>query len=254
MEKMKRYAVYYAPAPGAFADAAASWLGWDPGLSAPVPQPDLGLDLATLTADPRKYGFHGTIKPPFRLAEGLDFAALYSATAAMARTLPAIEMPGLQFLDLDGFLALVPQGDTSALTNLAAKVVEILDPLRAPLTAAEIARRRPDRLTPRQRYLLDQFGYPYVMEEFRFHLTLSGNLSPQDQATLRPLAAAHFAGRLPQPFRLSDLCLFGEAEDGRFHLLHRYPLARSAASSRPTPTSGVPSLAMSITGKPSGTS
>ena len=226
MEKMKRYAVYYAPEPGPFAEAAARWLGWDPALGALVPQPDLGLDLdlAAMTADPRKYGFHGTIKPPFRLAEGLGFNDLYEATATMARTLPAIQMPCLQFLDLEGFLALVPQGDTTALTDLAAKVVELLDPLRAPLTEAEIARRRPERLTPRQRDLLDQWGYPYVMEEFRFHLTLSGNLSPQDHATLRPLAEAHFAGLLPQPFRITDLCLFGEAEDGRFHLLHRYPL------------------------------
>ena len=221
---MKRYAVYYAPVPGPFAEAAAIWLGWDPVTGVPVAQPDVGLDLAPLTADPRKYGFHGTIKPPFRLAEGLDLDSLSSAVATMARDLPPIEMPGLQFLNLEGFLALVPQGDTSALTDLAAKVVEILDPLRAPLTAAEIARRRPERLTLRQRTLLDQFGYPYVMEEFRFHLTLSGNLSPHEHATLRPLAEVHFAGLLPQPFRLSDLCLFGEAEDGRFHLLHRYPL------------------------------
>lgn len=222
---MKRYAVYYAPEPGPFADAAAHWLGWDPTSGASVLQPDLGLDMAALTADPRKYGFHGTVKPPFRLAEGLGLADLQKATAAMARDLPAIKMPGLQFLDLEGFLALVPQGDTAALTDLAAKVVELIDPLRAPLTAAEIARRRPDRLTPRQRALLDRWGYPYVMEEFRFHLTLSGNLSAEDHATLRPLAEAHFAGLLPQPFRVTDLCLFGEAEDGRFHLLHRYPLA-----------------------------
>jgi putative phosphonate metabolism protein len=224
MEKMKRYAVYYAPKPGPLAQAAASWLGWDPATGMPVPQPDVGVDIETLTADPRKYGFHGTIKPPFRLADAVDFAALHNAVAAMAQGLHSIEMPGLQFLAIEGFLALVPLGDTAALTDLAAKVVEILDPQRAPLTEAEIARRRPDRLSLRQRELLGQFGYPYVMEEFRFHMTLSGNLSAQDQARLRPLAEAHFTPHLPQPFHLSDLCLFGEAEDGRFHLLHRYPL------------------------------
>jgi hypothetical protein len=103
-------------------------------------------------------------------------------------------------------------------------VVERLDPLRAPLTDAEIARRRPERLTPRQRELLDQFGYPYVMEEFRFHLTLSGRLTDDQMAMLRPLALAHFDGLQPEPFVLEDLCLFGEAADGRFHLLNRYPL------------------------------
>jgi hypothetical protein len=37
--------------------------------------------------------------------------------------------------------------------------------------------------------------------------------------------AAHFAPVLPHPFRIEDLCLFGEDAAGRFHLLHRYALA-----------------------------
>lgn len=222
---MKRYAVYYAPEPGPFALAAAEWLGWDPVLGAAVAQPDLGLDLANLTDDPRKYGFHGTLKPPFRLAEGIDRNAVSDALTALAADLKPVEMPGLHLVALDGFLALVPQGDTSGLLALAAEAVESLDNLRAPLTEAEIVRRRPERLTPRQRALLDQFGYAYVMEEFRFHLTLSRRLTATENAALMPLARAHFAAHLPQPFRIADLCLFGEAMDGRFHLLHRYTLA-----------------------------
>lgn len=224
MEQMTRYAVYYAPEPGAFATAAASWLGWDPATGQVVPQPDLGVDLAALTADPRKYGFHGTIKPPFRLAPGISAADLAASVAAMAATLPAVRLEGLELRALEGFVALTPTGDTTALEDLAARVAADLDPLRAPLTEAEIARRRPDRLSPRQRDLLTRFGYPYVMEEFRFHLTLSGNLSQADRDRLLPLAQAHFAGHVPQPFTVADLCLFGEAADGRFHLLHRYPL------------------------------
>ncbi|MGV8989048.1 MAG: DUF1045 domain-containing protein [Cypionkella sp.] len=225
MDKMKRYAIYYAPEAGPFATAAAQWLGWDPALGISVAQPDLGFDLAAMTEDPRKYGFHGTIKPPFRLAEGVDRDALSHALTGLASSLKPIQMPGLQMLVLDGFLALVPQGDTAALSALAAQVVERLDGLRAPLTEAEIARRRPERLTPRQRALLDQFGYPYVMEELRFHLTLSSRLTDAEHAVLMPLAKAHFAPHLPHPFRLPALSLFGEATDGTFHLLHSYPLA-----------------------------
>jgi putative phosphonate metabolism protein len=224
MKDIKRYAIYYAPRAGAFADAAASWLGWDPVSGAEVAHPDLAADLPSLTAEPRKYGFHGTIKPPFRLAHGVDAAAADATVDALARQLQPVEMPGLDLVSLEGFLALVPKGDVTGLTDLAAQVVERLDPLRAPLTQAEIARRRPDRLTPRQRALLDQFGYPHVMEEFRFHLTLSGRLTDDQMTLLRPLAEAHFAGLRPEPFALEDLCLFGEAADGRFHLLSRYPL------------------------------
>ncbi len=223
MDSMKRYAIYYAPEPGPFAEAAAIWLGYDPALGEAVAQPDLP-DVATLTDEPRKYGFHGTLKAPFRLADSVDSSTLSGAVAKLAKTLPALTMPGLQMLSLDGFLALVPLGDTAALTQLAADVVERLDTFRAPLTAAEIARRRPERLTPRQYHLLNQFGYPYVMEEFGFHLTLSGRLTAPQHAVLRPQAEAHFAPVLPTPFRLTELCLFGEAMDGRFHLLHRYPL------------------------------
>ena len=224
MKDIKRYAIYFAPRAGSFADAAASWLGWDPCRGVDVAHPVLAADLPSLTAEPRKYGFHGTIKPPFRLAEGVDAAGAEAAVGALARRLQPVQMPGLALVSLEGFLALVPKGDTTRLADLAAEVVERLDPLRAPLTEAEMARRRPDRLTLRQQELLNSFGYPYVMEEFRFHLTLSGGLTDEQMALLHPLAHSHFAAHQPEPFVLDDLCLFGEAEDGRFHLLHRYAL------------------------------
>ena len=223
---MKRYAIYYAPPLGAFAQAGAAWLGWDAAAGAPVPQPDPGL--AAVTVAPRKYGFHGTLKPPFRLAEGQSFTALHTAVATLATHLAPVTLPGLRLRDLDGFLALTPEGDQAPLHALAAEVVTALEPFRAPLTAAEIAKRRPERLTPRQRDLLDAYGYPFVLEEFRFHLTLSDRL-PEPTA-LAAQAQAHFAPHLPRPFTIDALCLFGEAADGRFHLMQRHPLTASVST------------------------
>jgi len=220
---MKRFAIYYAPREGVFADAAAAWLGWDLGRRCAVAQPDVPA-LADLTADPRKYGFHGTIKPPFRLAADATPDDLARAVEELAQGLSTVEMPGLEMVVLEGFLAIVP-GHDPALSGLAAKVVQSLEGFRAPLTEAEIARRRPDSLTPRQRELLAIYGYPYVMEEFQFHLTLSGRLDTARAADLQKAAQAHFAGLIPQPFRLEDLCLCGEDAEGRFHLLHRYALS-----------------------------
>lgn len=225
MEPMKRYAVYYAPAAGDFSGRAAAWLGWDVAAGTEVVQPELGLPAAEITKEPRKYGFHGTIKPPFRLAEGRDFAGLTDAVAALAARMAPVVMPGLRMKNIDGFLALIPEGDPAALQVLAAEVVRSLEPFRAPLTEAEVAKRRPERLTPRQRELLDTFGYPFVMEEFRFHLTLTDRLPGPLAAEAAAILGAHFAPVLPRPFRINDLCLFGEGESGRFHLLHRYTLS-----------------------------
>lgn len=222
---MKRLAVYYAPRPGAFADHAAAWLGWNAASGKDVPQPELpGIPFpAILTAEARRYGFHGTLRAPFRLAEGISEAEAGQRVAALASQLSRVECDGLEIANLQGFLALTPIGCEASLLELGAAVVEGTNDLRAPPTDVEIARRRPNSLSPRQRDLLQRWGYPYVMEEFRFHLTLTDRL-PEPGLTMEALAR-HFAPVLPRPFVIEDLCLFGEDEAGRFHLMHRHALS-----------------------------
>lgn len=224
----QRYAIYYAPPEGGFARAAAEWLGWDPATGAALAQPDwpdLPAPAADLTADPRKYGFHGTLRAPFRPATGLGEGDLRRGLDLLATRLAPVEMPRLVLESLDGFLALIPEGDDTALAALAEEVVRGTNGWRAPLTEAEIARRRPERLSERQRDNLARWGYPHVMEDFQFHLTLTGRLSEAEAQATRDLLARHFAPLLPEPFRIAELCLFGEATDGRFHILHRSVLS-----------------------------
>jgi Protein of unknown function (DUF1045) len=227
MEQMQRYAVYFAPREGGFADRAAEWLGWDALAGAPVPQPELpGIPFpAILTAEARRYGFHGTIRAPFRLADGISPEATARAVAGLAGRVPAVTCGGLVLENLQGFVALTPLGCEAGILELAAAVVEGTNALRAPLTGHEIARRRPESLTPRQRELLGVWGYPYVMDEFRFHLTLTDRLPEDEVGPVMAALSAHFAPVLPRPFVIEDLCLFGEDAQGRFHLLHRYALA-----------------------------
>ena len=81
MDGFVRYGIYVVPK-AALYRAGADWLGWDSETGRAAPQPALdGLpeSPAALTASPRRYGFHGTIKPPFRLAAGTDPAALAAA-------------------------------------------------------------------------------------------------------------------------------------------------------------------------------
>jgi hypothetical protein len=226
MDQIHRLAVYYAPRAGAFADQAADWLGWDPVLCTARQQPELpGIPFpAILTAEARRYGFHGTIRAPFRLADGVTLDAAREVAATLAARLAPVTCEGLKLENLHGFLALTPLGCEAALLDLGAAVVEATNVLRAPLTDAEIARRRPESLTPRQRDLLQLWGYPYVMEEFRFHLTLTDRLPDGEIAPVATALTAHFAPVMPTPFLIEDLCLFGEDDVGRFHLLSRHAL------------------------------
>jgi len=224
----QRFAIYYAPPEGVFARAAAEWLGWDPATGAALAQPDwpgLPAPATDLTVDPRKYGFHGTLRAPFRPGTGLTEGDLRRGLDLLAARLAPAEMPGLELINLEGFLALVPHGDATDLAALAEEVVRATNSWRAPLTEAEIARRRPDRLTERQRDHLARWGYPYVMEDFQFHLTLTSRLEDAAAQATRAVLAAKFASFMPGPFRITELSLFGEAMDGRFHILHRAALS-----------------------------
>ena len=215
---IKRYALYFAPADAGLWRAGSDWLGRDAATGRPTGQPAIA-GLAAATAAPRRYGFHATLKAPFRLAEGATPRDLHASLAALAGELAPVPLPGLAVTRLGRFLALCPTPEAPGLAELAARVVRHFEPFRAPLNAAEIARRQPDRLSPRQAELLHAFGYPFVFEEFRFHMSLTGDLAPEDLARLEPLAQAFFVPHLQGPVALDRLCLFGEDEGGRFHLL-----------------------------------
>ncbi len=217
----QRYAVYVTPE-GALAKAGAAWLGWDVAQGCKVAHPKLpGLDVSALTATPRKYGMHGTIKPPFYLASDTTPDALFDDLAALCKTLRPVMLDGLEVRALRQFIALCPLGDQSALASLAAQVVTGLDHHRRPPDTAELARRRAAPLTQAQEANLARWGYPYVMEDFRFHITLTGTAEP---APILSQIAAHFAPHLPQPFAVSSLTLTGQDEAGMFHEIHRFPL------------------------------
>ncbi|MBO9436833.1 DUF1045 domain-containing protein [Ruegeria sp. R13_0] len=222
-----RYAIYYAPpADAAWTQFATSWLGWDMETGAPVAHPTVdGIDVASATKVPRKYGLHATMKPPFRLRDGQTVQALFDACATLATRHAPVSLDGLEVARLGRFLALRPVGETHALNALAAACVQELDAFRAPASEAELTRRRAANLTPEQDVNLVQWGYPYVLEAFRFHITLSGKLAKPVLAEVEAALDTHLAPKLPTPFRIEDLALMGEAEDGRFHLIHRYALS-----------------------------
>lgn len=231
---MQRFAVYLAPDPDSpLWRFGSQTLGYDANTGSELRAPEFaGFDRATwhtATRDPRTYGFHGTLKAPFRLKPGLTPAILIAALEALARAHHPFELPQLQVEALGPFIALVPSGPVPALMEIAERAVIDLDPLRAPLTPEEIARRRPDRLSARQKAMLDAYGYPHVLDQFRFHMTLTGPL--QEPARGRALAAlreAYGASGANVPHTFTSLALYHQGRpDHFFKIVHRAALGPS---------------------------
>lgn len=214
-----RAAIYFTPPPGApLTLAAAEWLGRDAFGSATPPAP-----FPAQTRSPRRYGFHATIKAPFRLAEGRTLAALDQALAAFAASNPAVHLPALALARLEGFFALVPAAPSPPLASLAASVVESFEPFRAPLTKDEIAKRRPETLSPAARHNLERWGYPHVMDAFQFHMTLTDRVPDQDAGGVESELRARFAPFIGQPLAVDGLAVFTEplpGADFAVHALH----------------------------------
>ncbi|MCX7231569.1 MAG: DUF1045 domain-containing protein [Burkholderiales bacterium] len=229
-----RWAVYYAPAAGSpWWRFGSAWLGRDEIADRPLAQtpPPAGIDGArwsAMTEAPRRYGFHATLKAPFRLADGVGESDLRAALAATAARLRPVPLGALVPRVFDGWVALTaPQAD-EPLAELAACCVVELDALRAPLSADELARRRPRSLDARGRELLLTYGYPQVLERFRFHLTLAAVDDPALAERVRAAAEAAVASLgCEHPAVLDRLCLFVEPAPGApLRRVHEVALAR----------------------------
>lgn len=229
MANYPRYAIYYAPDPGSALDRfGAELIGYDARLGIDVPFPSgVGLpsDWLDITRDPRKYGFHATLKAPMALAPGRSESELLAACdsfAAIPRAIPVFA-PVVQ--SIDGFLAVIPGAHCPDLQDLAADCVRAFDGFRAALTEQDRARRNPSKLTPRQRDFLDRWGYPYVFEEFRFHMTLTGRVSAERQCLLGDMLRNRFRDSGIDRLPVDRLVLFRQSDaDGRFRIIGRWPL------------------------------
>ena len=214
-----RYAIYFTPGQNdPLTRIAASWLGRDPFTSAQPPAPAVTqltpAEIAYHTASARRYGFHATLKAPFHLAESETEAELDDAVATFAASADPILLSKLMPTRIDGFLALVPGSPAPDLDRLAGETVIAFDRFRAPLSDAEVKRRNPEALSPEEFRNLLQWGYPYVFESFRFHMTLTGRVGDPDLARVRAAIDEFFAPVLERPATVDGLALFVEPEPG----------------------------------------
>jgi putative phosphonate metabolism protein len=218
--RLMRYAIYYVPtADDPLWDFANRWLGRNPETGA-VFDCD-----ASVVADPRRYGFHATLKPPFALAPGKHEAELVAALADFARRTAPFDVPDMRVAKLGRFLAIVPGTHSPALHALADACVRDFDFFRAPADEAELAKRRKGGLSAREDEHLVRWGYPYVFDTFRFHMTLSGRLDDITATRLEAELAAATSDMLKRPLAVREIALFTEPEAGAdFVLTRRLPL------------------------------
>jgi len=176
-----RYAVYFVPA----ADSdlyrfGSAVLEYDCYTGEPVRPPD---EFAgdhdgwrKMTEEPRRYGFHATLKAPFHLSPTCGETQLVSAFQSFAGLRRGQANLSLAVQTLSGFAATVPERPDAAINALAADCTTIFDAFRAPLSPQERARRIASGLNQSQIENLNRWGYPYLFADFRFHMTLTSKI------------------------------------------------------------------------------
>lgn len=216
-----RYAIYLTPElETPLWQLGSALLGYDAATGRELPFPEIpGIQpeaWRALTEDPRRYGFHLTMKAPFRLADGMTVAGLEEALSVFAAQrvsfnggLFAIETR--HYADGTGFVCLAPAGTSPDLATLEAAIVPYFEPFRAPLSEQEKARRKPDSLPERERRYLDRFGYPFVLDAFRPHFSLTGrHKNPEVTASILSQVLEQSLGKIQLQVR--ELVLFEQSE------------------------------------------
>lgn len=224
-----RYAVYFTPPPSsAWSTFGSQWLGGDAQRPQRIPAGVTEDRFRALTAAARRYGFHATLKAPFALRAGASEQSLLDAAERLALRLRPVDITPLRVQWLDGFLALMPAEARAPLGALGAACVIHLDELRAPLSAADRERRLQARLDARQVELMERWGYPHVLDRWRFHMTLTDVVERGESSLRAALAAAAWARVPDEPAIVDALSILVERAPGApFALLGRLPIPRA---------------------------
>ncbi|MCS3731133.1 DUF1045 domain-containing protein [Bradyrhizobium betae] len=232
MTGFPRYAIYFAAgSTSALSRLGAELLGYDAytgdEVSFPQEAQHVAPDWREMTTDPRKYGFHGTLKAPMALAAGKTEAELMAACTEFAGKVRPIPVIRPVVDAISGFIAVIPVEPVDALQQLAADCVRDFDSFRTELTAEDRARRKPEKLSERQRDYLDRWGYPYVMEEFRFHMTLTGRLDAERRGPVLAMLRERFESLKLDTLAIDRIALFKQHDaKARFRIVGEWALVR----------------------------
>jgi hypothetical protein len=181
VEQGPRYAIYFVPpAQSNLYRYGSSVLGYDcytnNAADFPGQSESAAVNWNELGEEPRRYGFHATLKAPFHLLPSHSELQLINALQNFARLGHAVHafVPAVRLLS--DFFAVVPRDHEPGIDALAASCTTIFDAFRAPISPQERARRIALKLNDEQIRNLDRWGYPYVLSQYQFHMTLTGKI------------------------------------------------------------------------------
>ena len=229
MTNYSRYAIYFSPYPDTFLDKVGSrWLGWNPKKGkitnhSKIKNPKF-VDLKSITEKARIYGLHGTLKAPFVLKEKYSYKDLISDVELISKRHRKFIIRNLVLKKLGSFYALVPERSTKALKSLADDCVSSLDKFRKPPSSTELEKRRSNGLDFQEEVNLKKWGYPYVFNKYKFHITLTGEIRLGEEKNIRETIELNFQKVIGYPLPFLDICLFGQRDDRYFCELKRFSL------------------------------
>jgi len=216
-----RYAVYLTPC-GPWLELGRQWLGRcaESATTLPTATPPDWI------AAPRRYGLHATLKAPFRLTERACPEEVDSVARALAARHTPFALP-LVLGRLRGFLAwrMAPHAHEAqaAVHALAEDALRAFEPLRAPLNQYELTRRLATLLPPEQRAMLDSWGYPYALDTYVFHITLTDALVAPELAQARKQLLAHSRDWHQQAMPVARISIYVQPEpDADFVVARHY--------------------------------
>ena len=227
MSQTPRYAIYYTPAAEhPLAQLGTEWLGRDAFTGEYVTRrefPDLSNhDIDRLTSSPSHYGFHATMKAPFELIAGQTEAKLLAHLEKFVLKQSAFDVR-LAVRPLDQFLALRLTENSEAMRTLHEACVKDFDGFRAALSYDDIERRRKANLSPEQDVRMLDWGYPYIFEDFRWHMTLSGRiLSDSTREKVLKFLEDLFQPVLAEHHRVDGIAVYRQVDrDAPFNIIAR---------------------------------
>ena len=237
MKKYSRYAIYYAPPKeSSLEEFGRYWFGWDP-LNAKLINNKhrinylnrfgiknlINIDKNVLI--PKKYGFHGTLIPPFKLNKNYSTNTLFKKTEDIAKKFKKFKFYKFKLKKINNFYAFVQNKKNNNINKLSNRLVRELFKFRSPLTKKEIDRRNPSKLSKLQLNILYKWGYPYIMSEFNFHMTLASEVTGNKLYFELKKIEKNKEIILNEINNFDKIYIFGENQKGMFENLENFSLS-----------------------------